>query len=164
MKKGILLLILSAGMLSSKAQNTLKVYESFDDFSAMHLENLSSDTTYVINFWATWCRPCVQELPLFDSLTSSFQDKPLKVLLVSLDLVDSSAVKLKAFIKKKEIQSEVVVLTDGNSNYWIDLIDPNWSGAIPYTIMIHNEKKSFHEKQYHNLSELKEDIIQIKQQ
>ena len=163
MKKGVLLLLFGIGMLNSSAQTSLKVYETFEEFSAIHMENLGEDTTYVINFWATWCRPCVQELPLFDSLTSTSADKPIKVLLVSLDLVDSSATKLKAFIQKKGIQSEVVVLTDGNSNRWIDLIDPNWSGAIPYTIMIHNEKKSFHEKQYHNITELNEDINQIKQ-
>ncbi|MBT8327116.1 MAG: TlpA family protein disulfide reductase [Bacteroidia bacterium] len=163
MKKLILLFILGTGVLTSLAQNTLKVYDAFDDFSKVHLEGLSDDTTYVINFWATWCRPCVQELPLFDSLNNTSHNKPLKVILVSLDLVDSSAIKLRVFIKKKEIQSEVVVLTDGNSNRWIDLIDPNWSGAIPFTLMIHNKNKSYHEKQYHSYNELIEDIKSIKE-
>src|SRR5690606_6809447 len=47
-----------------------------------------NDSIYVINFWATWCKPCIKELPAFEKIASEYADKKVKVLLVSLDFPD----------------------------------------------------------------------------
>jgi thiol-disulfide isomerase/thioredoxin len=89
----------------------------------------------VINFWATWCAPCVKEMPLFEKLNRN--DKNSKVILVSMDYdLDPDPAKVKRFIERKKILSEVVILAEENPNDWIEKIDKNWSGALPSTLVI----------------------------
>src|SRR4029078_3746838 len=83
----------------------------------------------VINFWATWCAPCVKEMPLFEKLNQ--ENKNCKVILVSMDYdLDPEPAKVKRFIERKKIQSQVVILAEENPNDWIEKIDKNWSGAL----------------------------------
>jgi thiol-disulfide isomerase/thioredoxin len=58
----------------------------------------STDTIYVVNFWATWCKPCVEELPIFDSLNLEVKGQAIKVLLVNLDFVEKQR-KVKDFLR-----------------------------------------------------------------
>jgi thiol-disulfide isomerase/thioredoxin len=89
----------------------------------------------VINFWATWCAPCVKEMPLFEKLNRN--DKNSKVILVSMDYdLDPDPAKVKRFIERKKILSEVVILAEENPNDWIEKIDKNWTGALPSTLVI----------------------------
>lgn len=148
-------------LVTVNANAQLKVYDKFEDFQGKYLLNRIPDTTYVINFWATWCRPCIQELPFFDSLTANYKNDKIKVVLVSLDVEDRIEDNLIPFIKRKNIQSEVVVLTAGKQNNWIDLVDPNWSGAIPITLIFGGSNKLFFEKSYHSYSELETDVLKI---
>jgi thiol-disulfide isomerase/thioredoxin len=138
--------------------NQVKVYDEFSAFESDYLSNLSGDTTYVINFWATWCAPCVKELPYFEQLREGNEMKPFKMILVSLDF-KSKLEGVKSLIAKKGIQSEVVLLADGRASEWIDLVDSTWSGAIPATLVIKNNKRYFYEKSYESYKELEEDIL-----
>ena len=89
----------------------------------------------VINFWATWCAPCIKEMPLFEKLNQ--EDKNSKVILVSMDYdLDPDPAKVKRFIERKKILSQVVILAEENPNDWIEKIDKNWSGALPSTLVI----------------------------
>ena len=81
--------------------NQVKVYDEFSAFESDYLSNLSGDTTYVINFWATWCAPCVKELPYFEQLREGNEMKPFKMILVSLDF-KSKLEGVKSLIAKKE--------------------------------------------------------------
>jgi thiol-disulfide isomerase/thioredoxin len=107
-----------------------------------------SDTTYVVNFWATWCAPCIEELPYFEALTKENMDKPLRVLLVSLDFRKQLKSRLLPFLKQREIQSRVLVLDDPDANSWIDQVDPAWSGAIPATLVYRGSKRVFREQTF----------------
>ena len=164
--KTLLLILIVLSFTYSNAQveadKTINVYPDFEQFSKDYLQNKDNDTIYVVNFWATWCRPCVEELPLFDSINQAYKNQKLKLVLVSLDMVDSAATKVVDFISNKQISSEVVVLTDGRTNRWIDLIDPNWSGAIPFTIVKYNQQSAYYEKQYHSYADLEKNIQEIK--
>ncbi len=89
----------------------------------------------VINFWATWCGPCVKEMPLLEKL--NHEDKSVKVILVSMDYdLDPDPSKVKKFIDRKKILSQVVILAEENPNDWIEKIDKNWSGALPSTLVV----------------------------
>ncbi len=104
--------------------------------------NNGGDTTFVLNFWATWCAPCVAELHYFTDLDSIKPIKPLKVILVSLDFKKDISTKLVPFLKKRKIKTEVVFLDETNDNFWIPKIDKNWQGNIPATL-IQNKLKSY---------------------
>jgi thiol-disulfide isomerase/thioredoxin len=96
-----------------------------------------SDQIQIINFWATWCAPCVKELPLFEALNAK-NDPLVKVVLINLDFVDKLD-QVNAFINRKNIKSEVLLLDEIDYNSWIDRVDKSWGGAIPATLFI-NQK------------------------
>ena len=96
----------------------------------------SADTVYIINFWATWCMPCFQELPEFNELYDRYKDKPVKIIMVSLDTKDAYPYKLEGFLRKKKVSGEVVWLMDGDPNVFIPKIDESWQGSIPATLVI----------------------------
>lgn len=97
-----------------------------------------SEKVMVINFWATWCAPCIKELPLFEKLNQERKD--LHVVLVSLDLdLDPNPEKVYKFIERRGIKSEVLLLNESDPNSWIDQIDKEWSGALPATIIINSK-------------------------
>ena len=102
----------------------------------------NSDTTYIVNFWATWCSPCVKELPDFDSIHQLFADKKVKVILVTMDFKEELNSKVIPFIKQKNIKAEVDLLDEINGNYFIPKISESWSGAIPATLIVNNQTKT----------------------
>ena len=102
----------------------------------------SSDTTYVVNFWATWCKPCVAELPEFEKLHNESKDKKIKVLMVSMDFKEEINKKLKDFLNKNNYTFDVVLLDEINGNDFINKISESWSGAIPATLITKNNKST----------------------
>ncbi|TGE28447.1 TlpA disulfide reductase family protein [Hymenobacter metallicola] len=99
-----------------------------------------NDTTYVVNFWATWCAPCVKELPLFEQLNTTHAGKKVKVLLVSMDYASQLDKKVKPFVLKRGLKSEVVLLNESDPNTYMDKVDPKWSGALPFTVIWNGRK------------------------
>lgn len=139
----------------------IPVFESYSDFE--HLLYKKNDTTYVISFWATWCKPCVKELPGFEKINRLYKDKKFKMILVSLDFETQLDSTVKPFLKEKNIQAEVVLLADTKQNYWIDQVNKDWSGSIPVSIIYNNDFYFFKEGSM-TFDELNEIIIKnIKQ-
>jgi thiol-disulfide isomerase/thioredoxin len=103
-----------------------------------------SDTTYIVNFWATWCAPCVKELPDLDSIHDVYKGQNVKVLLVTMDFKEELQTKVIPFLQKKKLHAEVLLLDEVNGNYFIPKISNDWTGAIPATLIINNKKKFTH--------------------
>lgn len=120
----------------------------------------NNDTTYVVNFWATWCKPCVQELPNFDSLYDITKNSNIKIILVSLDFKEDIEKKVNPFLEKKKVKSEVVLLDEINGNDFINKISEKWSGAIPATMFKNRKTLSFVESEL-NFNELKINLKEI---
>jgi thiol-disulfide isomerase/thioredoxin len=120
--------------------------------------NTTNDTLYIINFWATWCKPCVAELPYFEQLHKQTQDKKIRVVLVSNDTKKALTDRLPLFISDKQIQSRVLFMNETNANDWIEMVSKNWSGAIPATWLVKASLKqeAFHEGEltFEKLNEL----------
>lgn len=109
-----------------------------------------SDKVQVINFWATWCAPCVKEIPLFETLNQ--ENKSVDVTLVSMDFdLDTNPEKVYRFIARKKLQSKVVILAEQNPNDWIEKIDKSWGGALPATLIVNTKtgKRKFVQKELH---------------
>tara|TARA_R110002020_G_scaffold429881_1_gene639544 strand:- start:800 stop:1288 length:489 start_codon:yes stop_codon:yes gene_type:complete len=118
----------------------------FNEFESTLHQN--DDKVHVINFWATWCKPCIAELPYFDRINKEYADRDIKVTLVSLDFPNQIESRLIPFIKKKDIKAEVVFLDDPKGNSWIPKVDESWSGAIPATVFYKNGKRKFFERSF----------------
>jgi thiol-disulfide isomerase/thioredoxin len=154
----ISLSILSSNFLTAQEWVTedVIVYEKFDELEQTFI--LSGDSVHLINFWATWCKPCVEELPYFEEAREALADENIKFTLVSLDFKRQIEKKMIPFLNEHKIGAEVVVLTDGKSNVWIDKVDPSWSGAIPITVIKKGDKHLFFEQEFHSTEELLEKI------
>ena len=109
--------------------------------------NLDSSKTYVVNFWATWCAPCVKELPHFETLQKNYK-ADIEVILVSLDFPHQYESKLKPFIQKHQFKSKVVVLDDPDMNSWIPKVDSQWDGASPVTLIYNTSKRLFYNRTF----------------
>lgn len=107
----------------------------------------TGDQIQVINFWATWCAPCVKELPLFEKLNAERPDVNVSLISIDMDL-DPNPEKVYRFVERKKIQSSVYILQAANPNSWIDSIDATWSGAIPATLIVNSKtgKRTFVER------------------
>ena len=134
--------------LSCKSEKNDPVVLEVHDFAgiAPYLE-LKDSKTYVVNFWATWCAPCVKELPHFETLQANYKDS-VEVILVSLDFPHQYETKLKPFIQKYNLKSKVVVLDDPDMNSWIPKVNPQWDGAIPVTIIYNESKRLFYSRTF----------------
>lgn len=140
-----LFLLFTAFNLNAQNVSVLKV-----DNLLKRVHN-DSDTLYVVNFWATWCKPCVAELPDFEKIHQDYKSQKVKVILVSMDFKEDLNSKLKPFIKKNNYTAEVVLLDELNGNEFIDKISKQWGGAIPATLITKQNKSvnDFFEKKLH---------------
>lgn len=153
---------LEENLPSTTTAINIPIYEKFDELEPFfHLQN---DTTYIINFWATWCKPCVAELPYFEQLHQQYKNDKVKVILVSLDFKKQIQSKLIPFIIKNKIQSKVVLLDDPKANQWIDKVDPAWDGAIPVSVVYKNDNRQFIGGEVADYAELENILLNIKNQ
>ncbi|MDP2187170.1 MAG: TlpA disulfide reductase family protein [Sphingobacteriaceae bacterium] len=157
MRSLFLLLLLSTSVL--QAQN-IPIIKQADLYALLAKRD---DTLRVVNFWATWCGPCVQELPHFEKLQRNHHDKPLKVILVSLDFPSQLQKRVVPFVKKRKLTATVLLLDGGDPNQWIDRVEPRWSGSIPATLFLYKGKRLFYEGQLSE-ADLYKYVQQIKSQ
>jgi len=101
-----------------------------------------NDTLYITNFFATWCKPCVEEIPHFKKKIEELKNQPVKITFVSLDQKEIWNSKVPLFTQGQGIENHTVLL-DG------ELLDANffasnfkeWTGsAIPFTFMRKGDK------------------------
>ena len=137
----------------TKTLSDIPVY-NFESFEP--LLYTKTNKTYLVNFWAMWCAPCIEELPYLQEYTIKNPD--IELILVSMDFPEDIETKLKPFIAKKNITAKVVLLDDPDANTWINKIAPNWSGAIPFTIIFNKHKRFFYERPFKNVMDLENEI------
>ena len=101
-----------------------------------------SKTPLIINFWATFCKPCIEEIPYFEKEIKKNAKDSISLLLVSLDLEDYYPKKIQSFAGKLKFSSPIVWLDEYNADYFCPKIDAKWSGSIPATLII-NPKSGY---------------------
>lgn len=151
----VILCIGAAMFVNAQSTKSIKITE---------LEKMirESKTPIIVNFWATYCLPCIAEMPAFEKLAAKYKDKGLKLIFVSLDMQDDYPAKVDSFIAKRKIQNPTVWLDETNADYFCPKVDPKWSGAIPATLFINQKKnyRSFFEKEFSE-EELEKEIMAI---
>ena len=145
--------------VNGQSKDTIEPFKVFSSFSNLEEEVLLSrgDTVVIINFWASWCKPCIKEIPYFEELQKLHQGK-YHVTLVSLDNATDIDSKLKNFVSKNIRYCKICVLTDSRAVDWIDRVDKSWSGSIPATIVIKDKKKIFYERDFESYDVLYQTI------
>lgn len=155
---GLILLLVAC---KSKDQKNLENKIVSYHFNKLEpLLHQQDDRVHVVNFWATWCVPCVEELPYFKKLE---EKKDVDLLLVSMDIPIMKESHLVPFVAKNDIQSKVILLDDPNGNVWIPKVDENWDGAIPATLIYTNEKRKFYKHGFISYDQLLTEIENFEQ-
>ncbi|TVQ88046.1 MAG: TlpA family protein disulfide reductase [Bacteroidetes bacterium] len=154
---GVNIFFLTAQLTFADDKNQLTVI-NFDEFEPWLYKE--TDSIYIINFWATWCAPCVKEIPYFEKLYENYNDQKVKVLFVSLDFPAQIESRVIPFIQRMNMQAQVILLDDTRANRWIPRVDENWTGAIPATLVYNNEFRQFYQREF-NYEELEEIIIPL---
>ena len=106
--------------------------------------NSPSEQLHVINFWATWCGPCVVEIPHFENVAKKYPSDKVKFILVSLDFPSQLEKRLIPFIEKHKISLNVILIEELDYDKWMRDVDPNWQGNIPATLFFNNPKGTRH--------------------
>lgn len=126
------------------------------------LLSTTNDTLYVVNFWATWCKPCIEEMPYFVEAEKSLSGQKVKFIMVSLDFPKMLDSRLKPFLNKNKVPGQVILLNDPNSNSWIPKVNEDWDGAIPVTLIFTKEKRKFINTNFENTADLLKNINSLK--
>lgn len=148
--KNLLIILGFFSFWSCNAQTEKHILKSVNYEELQSILQKDDGKLYVVNFWATWCKPCIEELPHFMEVNEIFKSDPnYKMILVSLDNVKAMDTKVKRFIENNDLNVDVYLLDDNKKmNEWIPATDETWSGAIPATVFYKNKKKvHFQEKQ-----------------
>lgn len=140
--KKLFSILLFATVLSVNSQSVETI-----KFSDLQDKILYTDAPLtVFNFWATWCKPCILEMPHFDNLEA--ENKDIKVYFISLDFKQDFE-KVEKFLAKRNFKSEVFYLDEKDPDSYLRKVSPNWSGAIPATLFVTDLGKTFfHEKAF----------------
>lgn len=125
-------LLVSAGTLLGQEVKKVKM----TDLEA-YIKN--SDHPLVVSFWATWCAPCVEEIPWLQEAVEKHKKDGVELVLVSLDFASYYPAKISAFIKEKKFKATFYWLDETNADYFCPFIDPKWDGAIPVTLLVNNK-------------------------
>ena len=104
------------------------------------LENFikKTDKPLIVNFWASFCKPCIEEIPYFESMVKKYQKEGVQLLLVSLDLQEDYP-KINDFAARHKFTSSIVYLNETNADIFCPKIDEKWSGAIPASLFVNNK-------------------------
>lgn len=101
------------------------------------------DRVYVVNFWATWCGPCVSELPHFEKVADEYPESEVDFALVSLDFPSQADKRLREFIPKHKISLPVFLMTETDYDLWIPMVDKSWQGNLPATLIFKENTRIF---------------------
>jgi thiol-disulfide isomerase/thioredoxin len=173
MKKILLLLLFIATVASSKNEvkdtiTTISTVEKFKkttieiiDYAGLEkLLSQKDDKIYVVNFWATWCKPCVEELPAFEKMYETYKTKGVELILVSLDFPKHVDSRVIPFVQNHNLKGKIFLMGDPDQNTWIPKVDETWSGAIPATLIYTKNSRKFYEQSF-TFNDLQKEIIPL---
>lgn len=159
MKRIISLLIFVFLMTAAKAQDIPKW-----KLDALKAAIKNADRPTIFNFWATFCKPCVEEIPYFQQLVKKYDSAGVKLVLVSLDMIELYPEQIRSFAIKQKFTAPIIYLDETNADLFCPAVDESWSGAIPASLFINNKTgyRKFFEEQLSKEKLEKEILSMIK--
>ncbi|MFC1550622.1 TlpA family protein disulfide reductase [Candidatus Neomarinimicrobiota bacterium] len=128
-------LISSAIMLAgcqSKESLTLEI--SSANSIIQRIESHAGSEAVLVNFWATWCKPCVEEFPIIVNLKEKYSNQELEAYFVSVDFIDNQNAVIN-FLTQQGVTGLSFIKPDGEDNSFINAINSKWTGAVPFTVL-----------------------------
>jgi thiol-disulfide isomerase/thioredoxin len=109
----------------------------------------NADQPTIFNFWATYCKPCVEEIPYFQQLVKKYDSAGVRLVLISLDLPESYPQHISSFAVGHDFTFPVKFLDETNADLFCPAVDSSWSGAIPASLFVNNQTgyRKFFEEQ-----------------
>lgn len=109
--------------------------ENIDTAGIRELINNKSGKLRLINVWASWCGPCVQEFPDFIMIDRIYRSREFEFISINADKLARKDNVLK-FLQKNEASNKNYIFNSDNNSDLVEAIDPQWSGALPYTMLV----------------------------
>lgn len=130
---------------STSSKIVIPKWKLADLESAIH----KAEKPTIFNFWATFCKPCIEEIPYFQEIVKSYNEKGVDLILVSVDMPELYPKRIEYFVSKFNFTANVVYLDETNADLFCPVVDLKWSGAIPATLFVNNNTgyRSFFENQ-----------------
>lgn len=146
---GLLIFALIAGPSPAYAQNAIDFALKDLAGDTVRLQDFIGKDVILINFWATWCVPCVKELPHFDEFHKNYEERGLTVLTITVDGPETVA-KVKPFMERYGYTFPVLLDTESRV---IALYNPRV--ILPYTVLIDRQGRIRHAHQGYSLGDEK---------
>ncbi len=125
-----LAVILALAAINGYSQD-IKPLENTNDLEA--IKDGAKGSVLLVNFWASWCKPCVSEFPELVKLYKNYKDKGFQLVFISLDDATDIDKAVKPFLEKQGVDFTTYYNKFAKPEDLIDYIDKNWQGAIPST-------------------------------
>ncbi len=122
---------------------------TLDSIDAQGIKSIlanKTDKLRLVNIWATWCGPCVSELPDFNAINHMYRQRDFELITISADKIDKKGKALKV-LTSLQLSAKNYIYTEDDSYKLIELIDPQWQGALPYTLLIEPNGNIIYKKQ-----------------
>lgn len=130
-----------------------------DKLKSMVEPSANDKEIHIINFWATWCVPCMEELPYFEKIKKTYPE--LKINLVNLDFEKDVQSKVMKILDHRYEGCEIYRVQGLSADDWMPAVNQEWSGSIPATLIIKGGKKEFKEGKFKDFEELKNLLINL---
>ena len=109
--------------------------QTLDEAGLTKLVKNDTDHLLLVNIWATWCGPCVTELPELVTINRMYRRRNFKLVTISLDEPEQKDDALK-LLREKHVAATNYLSTVSNRDRFADLLDKEWQGPVPYTLLI----------------------------
>ena len=145
---GVLLILVVVLIFPGKKNNVPTSSKTgYDDIWVINKDQLSSlinnrnGRALFVNVWATWCIPCIEEFPDLIKLHDAFKDKPIDFVSLNVNLLAEKDSLVIPFLRKSNSNLDVYMASKDDVDTLLDLLDRNWSGAVPVTFIFDKEGK-----------------------
>jgi thiol-disulfide isomerase/thioredoxin len=102
---------------------------------ALVANNDSGGKLRVINVWATWCAPCIAELPEFVTMNRMYRRRPFEMITITMDDMERKDAAL-GVLKEMHMSSKNYIYSGEDKDKLVANLDPSWEGPPPYTMII----------------------------